>query len=160
MGRVRGGSWFKRGWSGFPCRMLTMCTVLVAGFVLTGCVTGPQWGPDDREKLITASHGYATMLRWRELDTACRTYVDESAREGCLERAQTLKDLQITDIRTKDLDVTIVGGSATVTVEIEYFLLPSMIVRIIQDNQKWIFLGPTEKKVWRITSPLPNFAAP
>ncbi len=144
--------------SGYAALVKGMAVLTV--LLLTGCATISQWGPDDREKLVTASKEYNTLLRWRELDKACVTYVEELAKASCLDHALTLKELQITDIRTRDIDFKIDGVEATVQIEIEYYLLPSTRIRKIQQSQKWSYIGPKEKRSWFIKSPLPEFTAP
>ncbi len=133
--------------------------VLVAGIILTGCSTGSNWGYA-REKLVAASNDYNALLRWNELDKVCLTYADESVSKVCLERALALKDLHVTDIRRRDLDIKADGIEATVNNEIEYYLLPSTVVRKMQQSQKWFYRGAHEQRVWRIATPFPNFAEP
>lgn len=133
---------------------LVACVLVM---LLAGCASIPQWGPDDREKLVTASNDYNNLLRWKDMDKACVTFAEESVKEKCRERALTLKDVQITDIRTRDIDFRIDGVEATVNAEIEYYLLPSAAVRKIQDSQKWSYIGPKDKRSWFIKSPIPNF---
>ena len=120
----------------------------------------PQWGPDDREKLVKASDDYNNLLRWKDLDKACVTFAEESVKVKCLERALTLKDVQITDIRTRDIDFKIDGVEATVHAEIEYYLLPSTKVSKLQDTQRWSYIGLKDERTWFIKSPVPNFTAP
>ena len=154
-GRKRGGSWFRRSGTA-ACRGGTFVAVLA----LAGCATVMPWEPDDREQLVTASNGYNTMLRWREFDQACVAFADEAVRGGCRERVPSLKDLQITDIRTIDTAMRADGAEATVAVEIEYYLLPSTAVRKLQERQRWVSSGRPDRKVWRITNPLPDIASP
>ncbi len=130
---------------------------LLSVLLLAGCATGARWGDTHREKLLSATNGYTTLLRWREFDKACVNFVEESVRGKCLERAQTLNDLRITDIRTRDLDFRTDGVEVTATVEMEYYLLPSLVVRKIQDRQLWLCRGPDEGRVCRIITPLPAF---
>ena len=131
--------------------------ILAAVILLAGCATTPSWGPLDRDKLVTASKGYNAMLRWKELDKACLTYAEEPARTGCQERAAALKDLQITDVSTRDIDFRIDGVDATVNVEIEYYLLPSTVVRKIRNSQTWVSVGTGSAGEWKIRSSLPEF---
>ncbi len=126
---------------------------LVTAMLLTGCA-GAHWGADEREQLLLASDGYNALLRWKELDKACSAFAEDSVRGGCLGRAGELKDLQITDIRRRDLNFKVFGDVATVNIEIEYYLLPSMVVRKIQESQRWVYLGTQDKRVWRITNPI------
>jgi hypothetical protein len=100
------------------------------------------------------------MLRWKDLDKACVTFAEESARESCLARALKLKEINVTDIRTRDIDFRIDGVTATVHAEIEYYVLPSTKVRTIQDTQNWIYIGPVDQRIWRIKSTFPDFNAP
>ena len=142
------------------CGVATMVLALVAGLLVSGCATIKQWGPDDREKLVKASTDYNNLLRWKDLDKACVTFAEESVRESCLARALKLKEINVTDIRTRDIDFRIGGADATVHVVIEYYMLPSTKVRTILDDQKWIYIGPIDKKVWRIKSTFPDFTTP
>jgi hypothetical protein len=157
--KVSGESWFE------VCRphghgVVTRVMVFFFGLLLVGCASMPQWGPDDREKLVKASNDYNNMLRWKDPDNACVTFAEASAKAKCLESALTLKEVTITDIRTRDIDFKIDGVDATVHAEIEYYLLPSTTVRKIQDTQKWGYIGPQDKKIWVIKSPFPNFTTP
>jgi len=159
--RVMGGSWFRRCRREFSgCGMVIKGTLLAAGMLLAGCAADTPWVYIARDKLETASKEYNKMIRWKEMDNACVTFAEEGDKEGCLKRALTLKDLQITDIRTRDIELGREGVEATVSTEIEYYLLPSTVVRIIQDRQSWRFLGSHETGEWRITNPLPKFASP
>ena len=152
------GSMFCRG--AMPGCGVVMALSLVSGLFLSGCATVTQWGPDDREKLAKASTDYNTMLRWKDLDKACVTFAEESVRESCLALALKLREINVTDIRTRDIDFRIDGVAATVHAEIEYYILPSTKVRTIQDTQKWIYIGPVDQKIWRIKSTFPDFTAP
>jgi len=158
-GTVRGESWFRICRSAPPGWGMAV-VALVAGLLLAGCATPAMWGPDDREKLVKASNDYNSLLRWRDPDTACVTFNEEVVREKCLESALTLKDVYITDIRTRDIDFRINGVDATVHAEIEYYRLPSTTVRKIQDSQNWSYIGPQDKRVWFIKSPFPDFPYP
>ena len=133
--------------------------VLVTAMLLAGCA-GAHWGANDREKLLTASDDYNSLLRWKELDKACVAFAEDSVRGGCLGRAEELKDLHIIDIRRRNLDFTTSGDEATVNIEIEYYLLPSTVVRKIQEIQKWVYRGPQDGRVWRIMTPIPRVASP
>ena len=159
IGKVSGKLWFE------VCRprgsgVVTKVMVLFVGLLLAGCASMPQWGPDDREKLVKASSDYNNMLRWKDLDNACVSFAEASAKSKCLESALTLKEVTITDIRTRDIDFKIDGVDATVHAEIEYYLLPSTTVRKIQDTQKWIYVGPLGNRTWFIKSTFPDFAVP
>jgi hypothetical protein len=140
--------------------LLGVAALLALGMLLAGCASMPQWGPDDREKLVKASDSYNSLIRWHEFDKACVTHADESIRAKCLDRALVLKDVQVTNVRTRDIDFRIDGISATVHAEIEYYVLPSIKVRTILDAQQWVTTGPLDKKVWIIKSMFPDFVLP
>lgn len=161
-GFVRGDLGFKRRLlpAGTCCRVATKAVALVVGLLLAGCATMPQWGPDDREKLVKASDDYNNLLRWKDLDKVCVTFAEESVKDKCLEHALTLKDVQITDVRTRYIDFKIDGVEATVHAEIEYYLLPSTNVKKLQDTQRWRYIGLEGARTWFIRSPVPNFAVP
>ena len=132
---------------------------LLAVVCLAGCA-GVRVGDADRDKLLTASNSYNSLLRWRELDKACINFAEKSVRGECLGRVDELKDLQITDVRRRDVDFEFDGNNATVHTEIEYYLLPSMTVKKIQDVQRWCYSGPQNAKAWRITTLFPLFVRP
>ena len=138
---------------------LRLIAVLTVGMLLSGCA-GIHWRADEREQLLSASDGYNALLRWKELDKACIAFAEESVRGGCLGRVDELKDFQITDIRRRDLDLKLFGDEATVNVEIEYYQLPSMVVRKTQESQRWVYRGPQDGKVWQIKTPIPKVTPP
>lgn len=154
-GRKRRGS--LRRWHGndsLTGKMLTGCMALFVGLLLGGCATITPGGESDREKLVAATKEYNSLLRWKELAAACVAFAAEGEKKGCLERASVLGDLQIAGMVTRDIEYGRDGGEATVTAEIEYYLLPSPVLRKLQDRQRWVSTGPPGQREWRITNPL------
>ena len=137
-----------------------MVNIGVLALLLSGCATLSNLGESDRGRLVTASNSYNRMLRWKELDMACGAFVEESGRRKCVDRAAALKDVQVTDVRTRNIEYSPAADEATVHAEIEYYLLPSPRVKTLTDVQQWKLVGPEERKVWVIRSSFPDFPVP
>lgn len=132
--------------------------ILLSGFLLMGCATWmPK--PDAWEALSKSSSDYNRLIRWSKFDEACLMYVDETMSEQCRVQAESLDELHVTDIKIRDISFNIDQTDATVRTEIEYYVMPSVTVKKVQDVQKWRYTLLGEKKVWKLRSLLPDFAA-
>lgn len=140
-------------------RLVTGIVAMTTMVLLGGCATTDSDGARMRDALQKSFGAYNSLIRWRHLEDACTTYADEPVRQPCLDRAATLKDLNITDVTSKSVVFGVNGTSATVRTEIEYYLLPSNRVRTILDVQQWEYrdIPHTKERAWVITTLLPDF---
>lgn len=105
----------------------------------------------------TSSKGYNEMLRWRDIDKACATWVDPPLQRECEERAAAVRDVKVVDYRIKGSAIHKERGEAEATVEIDYYLLPSARVKTLEDRQKWRYQEEGADAGWRLISLPPDF---
>ncbi len=105
----------------------------------------------------TSSRKYNEMLRWRELTSAGMTFADQSVKDEFIKRAMAAKDVNIADYRVLLQDCSPADGVATVIVDIDYYIPPSVTVKTLEDVQKWKYVGKEGNKSWRLVSLPPEF---
>lgn len=105
----------------------------------------------------TSSMKYNEMLRWHEMTAAGAKYADQSVKDEYIKRALAAKEVNIADYRVEMQDCTPADGIATVIVDIDYFIPPSVTLKTVEDVQKWKYVGKEGDKTWRLVSLPPEF---
>jgi hypothetical protein len=102
---------------------------------------------------------FVKALRVAEFSAAATCLKPEN-RKAFLETFDPLeKDLTIVDVRIEEIVVAADGRQADVQLEIDYFLLPSAVVKTFQFDHTWIYVA-AEKSTnayYVITTPFPPF---
>lgn len=101
---------------------------------------------------------YAERLRWRDYPNAA-AYLSEDARQEFIQRFSGLDDLHIVDVRLESVDFRDEGQRALTTLVIEYYLMPSIMVKKSRLSQEWSYQGGNRYHPgsWRLVDPFPPF---
>lgn len=135
--------------SGKEKRVLSLLGGAVFLLLLTGCAAVHPSG----ESLHAASHDFLLRLRWQDYPGAAR-HLAEEERGAFLGRFLHLGDLRITDVRLDGVDLSPEGDRAVSHVTVEYYLLPSPVVKTLPLRQEWV-RHPSAG--WQIVTPVPPF---
>ncbi len=100
---------------------------------------------------------YNRLVRWQEHENACMSYADPSVADECFARAKGAKGASMADYRVKSMEMDPEKGTATVRVEIDYYVLPSTRLKTLEDVQQWRYEQVDGKERWRIATPIPEF---
>jgi hypothetical protein len=95
-------------------------------------------------------------LGWSEFDKLS-LYASSSRFDEFRARAKELKDVKILDVREIKLDFDETKGRVKVEVEIDYYRLPSTLVKTLSYTQKWAYTEEHGTKRWHIMTLLPEF---
>ena len=70
-----------------------------------------------------------------------------------------MKDIDITDVKLADLQIYDEGQRFETTVEMEYYLLPSVTVKTFRFDQTWLFFAGADPahQGFFIATPFPDF---
>ncbi|NJC87039.1 MAG: hypothetical protein FIB02_00660 [Desulfuromonas sp.] len=131
------------GFSLFLALALSACTLLAP--------------PEKQRK--TALDDFMSALRWQRYPEAA-TYFTGAHRRAFLDQIDKIsKDLNVTDVRLKRLDLKEDGRRAETSLEMDYYLLPSATLKTLRIDQTWIYfeVSDAESNGFRITTPFPEF---
>lgn len=134
-------------------RIYEAVALLVVVVALAGCRT--TYGM--AEQFGKFSQEYNRQWRWQEQEQACINFAAEDIREECLQRARAAEGVSVADYRVKSTDLDLEKGTATVRVEIDYYILPSTQVKTVEDVQKWRYDDEEGRERWRLISLPPEF---
>lgn len=133
-------------------RIPILLTILLA-LLLSGCATFNP--PAKQHKSALDDFMYA--LRWQLYPEAAAYFTSEH-REAFLDRMENLKDLNVTDVRLKRVELTDEGRRAETLMEMDYYILPSMTLKTLQLKQSWSYLeADAAGSGFLITTPFPKF---
>ncbi len=99
---------------------------------------------------------YNRALGWSEFDKLS-LYASTSRFDEFRARAKELKDVKILDVREIKLDFDEIKGVAKVEVEIDYYRLPSTLVKTQSYTQKWSYREESGMSRWYMMTLLPEF---
>ena len=101
---------------------------------------------------------FMSAMRWKRFQVAASLMQPEHRRDF-MKTFSSLKDIDITDVRLIDLQVSEEGWRFETTVAMDYYLLPSVIVKTFSFDQTWMFFSgdETELQGFFITTPFPDF---
>lgn len=109
------------------------------------------------ENFDMSQREFAKMFRWGEFENACGRFMTPEIVEACVRRAEGDRKVSITDVRMTKTELDPVVGKARVRWEIEYYILPSNVVKTVEYLQEWETVGLEGKKIWRATNLPPAF---
>ena len=125
---------------------------------LTACALGDLVSSPS-EQGQEALDNFVRALRVGEYATASSYLVPEN-RQAFLDIFEPLKkDLTIIDIQVEQIALAEEGRRADVTLEMEYYLLPSAAVKTFRFDQTWTYFddGKQETPFYLIETPFPAF---
>jgi len=101
---------------------------------------------------------FMSAMRWKRFQVAASLMQPEH-RQSFMKTFSSLKDIDIIDVRLIDLQVSEEGWRFETTVEMDYYLLPSVTVKTFSFDQTWLFFSgnETELQGFFITTPFPDF---
>lgn len=132
--------------------------ILLLGFGPAGCGLDKLVNPPAQQG-EEALDDFVLALRLGEFPAAARHLAAEHRRAFLEQFAALEKDLHIVDVRIREMTVTAEGRRADVSLEMDYFLLPSATVRTFRYDHTWIYFGGNDEQVahYRIVTPFPRF---
>lgn len=135
----------------FGAWLLVLCLLCLG----TGCaaLTQPTQGFEK------ASLDFTQRLRWQDYNEAGRYFVGEKHRTAFLNRFSGLEDLHIVDVVVDRAELGPRAGEATTWMTIQYYLLPSPVVKKFHLRLHWRQQAGSELQpgAWRISSAFPPF---
>ncbi len=101
---------------------------------------------------------FMNALRWKQYKVAADFMLPEN-RKDFLATFNKLKDIHITDVRLLDMQETAEGRRFETSIEMDYYLLPSVSVKTFNFDQDWVyFTGEgSAQKGFRIVTSFPAF---
>lgn len=127
--------------------------MMLTGMVLLlGChMINP---PETKGRAALDNFVYA--LRWQQWDAAAAFMLPEFG-EDFRDRFQGMKDLTILDVRRVNTQLSAEGRRAEATIEMDYYLLPSVTVKTLRIDQTWVYFEPEGNSTvgYLITTPFP-----
>ncbi|MDH3998179.1 MAG: hypothetical protein OET90_05005 [Desulfuromonadales bacterium] len=111
-----------------------------------------------KEKRTNTLDDFLFAMRWHEFDAAASQMLPE-LQDDFMAIFQDMDDLQIIEMRTTKRVAEVEGRKLKVTVEMDYYLLPSVAIKTFRFDQTWLFYDPEEGPLhgYYITTPFPAF---
>ena len=101
---------------------------------------------------------FMNALRWKQYKVAAEFMLPENSKDF-LATFNKLKDIHITDVRLLDLQETAEGRRFETSIEMDYYLLPSVSVKTFSFDQDWVYFAgeDSSQKGFRIITSFPDF---
>lgn len=101
---------------------------------------------------------FNSALRWKQFKVAA-SHMQPEFREEFLATFDELRDIHIVDVRVVDVQSFEENRRLETTLEMDYYLLPSVTVKTFRFNQSWEFRGGEDlsQAGYVIVSPFPEF---
>ena len=101
---------------------------------------------------------FMNALRWKQYKVAAEFMLPEN-RKDFLTTFNKLKDIHITDVRLLDLQETVEGRRFETSIEMDYYLLPSVSVKTFSFTQDWVYFAGEDSSLqgFRIITSFPDF---
>ena len=101
---------------------------------------------------------FMNALRWKQYKVAAEFMLPEN-RKDFLTTFNKLKDIHITDVRLLDLQEKAEGRRFETSIEMDYYLLPSVSVKTFSFSQDWVYFAGEDsaQKGFRIITSFPDF---
>lgn len=109
------------------------------------------------DRFTDSSREYNRSIRWQELEQACFAFADAGVKDECLARAKEVKGVSVADYRVTATEVDPEKGTATVRMEVDYYIPPSTRLKTVEDVQQWRYEEVDGAEQWRIITPPPEF---
>jgi predicted ATPase len=101
---------------------------------------------------------FMNALRWKQYKAAAEFMLPEN-RKDFLATFNKLKDIHITDVRLLDLQEKAEGRRFETSIEMDYYLLPSVSVKTFNFAQDWVYFAgeDSSQEGFRIITSFPDF---
>lgn len=125
--------------------------IALSGCSSLGLQSVDKLGELSREEFVAA-------LRWKQWSVAA-SFMQEEHREAFKKTFTNLALLNITDVRQVGLQMAGDGRRFTTTLEMDYYILPSVTVKTFAFDQSWVYFDgkDSSEQGFRITTPFPPF---
>ena len=131
------------------------CGLLLA-LLLAACIGQSQVPPDKIAEM--SRDDFMSAMRWKQYQVAANLMKPEF-REDFLAAFNDLKDIHIVDVRLIDLQSSQEDRRFETTLEMDYYLLPSVTVKTFRFKQTWIYFDGEDPALqgFLIVTPFPAF---
>jgi hypothetical protein len=132
------------------------CCGLLVIFTLVACSSHVQ----PKGKLAELSReDFMSAMRWKQYEVAAGLMQHEEDREHFLNIFRELKDIHITDLRLVKTKSFEEGNRINVTLEMDYYLPPSMTLETFSFDQTWVYSAEdtSANQGFLIVTPFPDF---
>lgn len=128
-------------------------TALFLTLALTACTL---LNPPAKQRK-TALDDFMYTLRWQQYPAAADYFLREH-RRAFLEQMDTLRGLNVTEVRLTRVDLKEEGRRAEARLEMDYYLLPSATLKTLRIDQTWVYFDAkdSEYRGFLITTPFPK----
>jgi len=133
--------------------LIALATLIIGGCSTFDTIKNANIGGEFEK----SSRAYVQLIRWHEMESAMVTYVDTPLRADYQKRITEAGETQVVDYRIKSMACDPVKGEAELTVEFDYFRLPSTRVLTVADHQKWSYVEQSGVHSWQLQTLLPVF---
>lgn len=108
------------------------------------------------ETFVSSQEDFSNRLRWRDCSGAGR-YLAAEHKSEFLEFCLSDDDLHFLSVESQGTTLAVDQRSAETLTLVEYYRLPSMVVKKYRLKQQWVYHQPDHNKsgTWEITSPFP-----
>ncbi|MGW8313775.1 MAG: hypothetical protein ACWGOL_11145 [Desulfuromonadales bacterium] len=132
-----------------------LCALALVSSLLA-CGGHTQTPPDKLDEM--SRDDFISAMRWKQYQVAASLMKPEY-REDFLKTFNALKDLNIVDVRMIDLKTFQEDRRFETTIEMDYYLLPSITVKTFQFKQTWVFFEGEDPALqgFLIVTPFPDF---
>ncbi|AJF05529.1 hypothetical protein GSUB_01590 [Geoalkalibacter subterraneus] len=129
--------------------------LLLATLILSAC----QSTLTPQKDLHSTLGRFAQALRWGDHGAVASYFVDAEEGRAFIERQRDRGQINVTEVRIVDIVPSDEGLRAEVTLEIEYYELPSASLRRFDTVQHWKAAGidNTGQGRWLLETPFPPF---
>ena len=135
--------------------MKALCSAAIL-FSLLAC--GSSFDKSVNEVGEMSRDDFMNALRWKQYKVAADFMLPDN-RKDFLATFNKLKDIHITDVRLLDLQETAEGRRFETSIEMDYYLLPSVSVKTFSFDQDWVYFAgeDSSQKGFRIITSFPVF---
>lgn len=127
--------------------------MLLTVVLLSSCSLAVRPG----ESMLDARDDFIQRLRWQDCNGAGR-YLAPEHKEAFLESCQADEDLRFVGIQPQSVELSADQRNADTVTLLEYYRLPSVVVKKYRLRQKWLYQQGEGMKqgVWQAVSPFPD----
>lgn len=127
----------------------------VAGTLFLTLLAGCASTPIPTSNLLKMTRSFAERLRWQDIDVVA-AYVVAEEREAFRANWKGVEDLHVVETRVTGFKM-VDEETAEVTMDIDYYLLPSATVKRIDSQQVWEYRAGDRLQVgsWELASGMP-----
>jgi hypothetical protein len=129
----------------------------VYAMLLVVLLSSCGWAVRPGETLLDAQNDFAQRLRWQDCSGAGR-YLAPESQSAFIESCQAGEDLRFVSVEPQSVDLSDDQRQADTVTLLEYYRLPSVVVKKYRLRQQWSYRQGEGMKqgVWQVVSPFPE----